>query len=144
MDLFEPGPGSQLHDFNGDIARSGLFWTVRIPDSALKISSDGRRATLKLQNFPVVDSFQFFAAKEVPAKVSMTVTWRASSKTVRSYQADGNERGAHDFTGRFQDATATAQFSGSEDGFSFRTAGTASSSKTGWAEIGSERNGVYA
>ena len=38
MDLFDPSSGEQVHDFNADIADSGLFWTIAIPDGALTVS----------------------------------------------------------------------------------------------------------
>lgn len=47
MDLFEPGSGSQVHDFNGGRLASGLFWTVPVAGEALRVSRDGRRAVLR-------------------------------------------------------------------------------------------------
>ena len=45
MDLFEPGSGSQVHDYNGGIQPSGLFWIVELPDSAFRVSRDGKSET---------------------------------------------------------------------------------------------------
>jgi hypothetical protein len=38
VDLFVPSSGAQVHDFNGGILASGLFWTLPVPDDALWIS----------------------------------------------------------------------------------------------------------
>src|SRR6266508_4789264 len=35
--LYDPSSGEQLHDFNGDIAENGLFWTIPVPDAALTV-----------------------------------------------------------------------------------------------------------
>ena len=31
MDVYEPGPGAQITDFNPGITPSGLFWTTALP-----------------------------------------------------------------------------------------------------------------
>ena len=62
MDLFEPGSGSQVHDNNGGVLASGLFWTL--PADELRVSEDGRRAVLHIENIGVIDSFQI---PEIPA-----------------------------------------------------------------------------
>jgi len=42
VDLYEPGSGSQVHDANGGILASGLFWTLPVADDELTFSRDGR------------------------------------------------------------------------------------------------------
>jgi hypothetical protein len=42
----------QLHDFNGGIQQSGLFWIVQVPDDALKI--EGLTAKLHVENASVI------------------------------------------------------------------------------------------
>ena len=56
MDLFEPGLGSQVHDYNGGIPPSGLFWTVQLRDDAFRMSEDGRQAFLHVRDLPVLGS----------------------------------------------------------------------------------------
>ncbi len=140
--MFEPGSGSQVHDLNGSIWPSGLFWTVPLPDSALTITRGGRRAQLTATKVPVIDSFQILSGEAVPATVSFDVTW----STEGSPQAlgSGSSVGPTDpaaFTGSFYAARATGKFTGQELGFSFSTGNI--SSDQGFAELGTERNGSY-
>ena len=62
---------TQVHDNNGGIVASGLFWTVPADERQLKVSRDGRRAVLELRDVAVVDSFQFFGPNQTPASVSL-------------------------------------------------------------------------
>jgi hypothetical protein len=48
----------QVHDFNGGIQPSGLFWIVQVPDDALKIELT---AKFHVENASAIDDFQFFA-----------------------------------------------------------------------------------
>jgi hypothetical protein len=132
-----------VHDFNGGILPSGLFWVVELPDDAFRVSHDGRRATLRAEQVPVVDSFQFGGPLSVPATVSMNVTWEATGD--RQPRGKGSAVPATDpaaFVASFATARSTASFSGSELGFSFRSDPGASTDRT-FAEMGAERNGVF-
>ena len=81
MDLFEPGSGSQVHDFNGGILPSGLFWTLPVDDDALKVSRGRRRAALEVSDIQVLDSFAFGGPTQTPAAVSFRIEWRATGPT---------------------------------------------------------------
>jgi hypothetical protein len=143
VDLFEPGSGSQVHDFNGGILPSGLFWTVEVDDDAFRISRDGRRAKLRAEDAPVVDSFTFGGRNVIPATVSLRVRWDATESPVS--RGSGGAVAPTDpaaFLGRFARATSTGTFSGAELGFSFRSDGRATTDR-GFAELGRERNGVF-
>jgi hypothetical protein len=143
VDLFEPGSGSQVHDFNGAIQPSGLFWIVELPDDAFRVSRDGRRAVLAAAHVSVVDSFQFGGPIAVPATVSFRVRWEATGP--RQRRGGGPDVPPTDpaaFLGRFATARSTASFSGSELGFSFRSDPGASTDR-GFAEMGTERNGIF-
>jgi hypothetical protein len=59
-------PATQVHDINGGILASGLFWSLPAHERELQISRDGRRAVLDLRDVAVVDSFQFFGPNPVP------------------------------------------------------------------------------
>lgn len=143
MHLFEPGPGSQVHDFNGGIIASGLFWTVPVDDNALWVSHDGRRAVLQADEgacdrlLPVLRPESDTGLRELPRRVarhgSVCRAW------VR-YGRAANRLGS--LPGRFAIGRSTAAFEGSEFGFSFRSDPGASSDR-GWAELGRERNGVF-
>jgi hypothetical protein len=141
IDLFEPGSGSQVHDFNGGIQPSGLFWAVELPGDAFKVSHDGRRATLEAKDVCVLDSFQFGGPINVPARVSFKVRWEATGPRERRGQGSAvppTDPAA--FLGRFATARSTGTFSGSEVGFSFTGRGD---TDRGHAQFGPERNGVF-
>jgi hypothetical protein len=143
VDLFEPGSGSQVHDFNGGVLASGLFWTLPLDDDALRISSDGRRAVLDAEDVQVIDSFQAGSGLGTPATMSLHVEWRATGPVTD--RGKGSAVAPTDpaaFLGRLAVAESTAAFSGSELGFSFRSDGGVSTHGT-FAEMGRERNGSF-
>lgn len=130
-----------MHDFNGGILPSGLFWVVEPPEDACTISHDGRQATLEATDVYVLDSFQFGGAVTVPASVSFRIRWQATGR--RERRGSGSDVPATDpaaFLGRFADARSTGRFSGSEVGFSFK--GRADTDG-GFAQLGPERNGTF-
>ena len=135
-------PAAQVHDFNGGILASGLFWTVPARGRELNVSRDGRRAVLEMRDVAVVDSFQFFGPNQVPASVSFRIEWRASAPFERrgSGKAVPSENPAA-FVGDIAPARSTIRCSGEEWGFSFGSglAGV----DGGHAQIGRSRNGVF-
>lgn len=143
MDLFEPGTGSQVHDFNGGILASGLFWTLPIPDDALWISRDGRKAVVDVEGVNVIDSFEFGSGAGTPGEVSFHIEWQATGTPVE--RGKGTAVPATDpaaFVGKFAAALSTAEFEGSEFGFSFKSNPGVSTART-FAEMGRERNGIF-
>jgi hypothetical protein len=143
VDLFEPSSGSQVHDANGGILASGLFWTLPVDDGGLRVSDDGRKAVLQLKDIQVIDSFQFLSGIGTPVTVSMHVVWRATGPPVKR----GSGRGVPPtdpaaFLGSFALAESTAAFTGEEFGFSFRSNPAVSTAHT-FAEMGREANGVF-
>jgi hypothetical protein len=134
----------QVHDYNAGIAPSGLFWTLRVPDTAFMRDED--TATLRLEDLSVVDSFQIFSGVEVPATVSYDITWTATGRLRRLFPGSTDAADPTAFAGRFRLATATGTFSGSSStmpgGTSFSFSGPASSEAL-WSEMGMERNGVF-
>jgi hypothetical protein len=131
-----------VHDFNGGIQPSGLFWVVELPDDALRVTNGGRVATLEASHVCVLDSFQFGGATVVPATVSYRIRWEAiepAQPRGRGLAVPPTDPAA--FLGRFATARSTASFAGSELGFSFRS--TSASTDRGWAEMGTERNGIF-
>jgi hypothetical protein len=132
-----------VHDFNGGIQPSGLFWIVQLPDDAFRISRNGRRATLQAEGLSVIDSFQFGGPVSVPATISLNVTWDATGDRVS--RGKGSAVTPSDpaaFLARFASARSTASFTGSELGFSFRSNPGVSTDR-GYAELGTERNGSF-
>jgi hypothetical protein len=139
-----PGSGTpeqQVHDFNGGILASGLFWTVPAGDHELSVSRDGRRVVLALREVPVIDSFQFLGPSQAPASVSLRVEWRATGPFV----ATGKGRAVPPvdpaaFLGNLAPARSTISAEGEEWGFAFRAGAT---TERGYAELGRTRNGVW-
>ena len=143
MDLYDPSSGEQVHDFNADIADSGLFWTIQIPDSALTFSKNLKTATLHMENVAIIDSFVFLGEDSVPATVSFDITWTASGPRHHYKPGSPDPTDPTNFNGKFRDAVATGTFSGSNsDGFSFSSDPGATSQGL-FAEIGTERNGSF-
>jgi hypothetical protein len=144
--LYEPGSGPpvQLHDFNGGVQPSGLFWVVELAEDEVQISSDGRRASMHAEDVPVIDSFQFGGLKMVPAKVSFSVEWQAKGPAKplgKGKSVPPNDPAA--FIGEFAPAVARGSYAGRELAFSFKSDPGASSDPLGYAEMGHERNGVF-
>ena len=143
MDLFEPGSGSQVHDLNGGILASGLFWTLPLDDDALRISHDGRSAILDVEDLQVIDSFTFGSGLGTPTSLSYHIEWRATGPFVdrgKGTAVPPTDPAA--FLGSFAVATSTARYEASEFGFSF-TSNPDVSTARGFAEMGRERNGVF-
>ena len=133
----------QVHDNNGGILLSGLFWTVELPNGAFRVSRNGRRAIVEARNVPVIDTFQFASPFLVPATVSFRVEWDATGAPEPlgfGSAVPATDPGA--FLGMLAPARSTGQFSGAELGFSFASRPGASTD-LGYAEIGTERNGVF-
>jgi hypothetical protein len=143
VDLFEPGSGSQVHDYNGGILPSGLFWTLALDDDALRISHDGRRAILDVDDLGVIDSFTFGSGIGTPATLSYHIEWQATGPFVdRGSDATVPPTDHAAFLARFAVARSTAQFEASELGFSFRSNPDVNTDR-GYAQMGRERNGVF-
>ena len=107
------------------------------------MSRDGRRAVLQAEAVGVVDSFTFGAPTQTPASVSVRAEWQATGPPAR--RGSGKAVAATDpaaFLGTFAPARSTADFSGSEFGFSFHSNPGASTDR-GFAEMGRERNGAF-
>jgi hypothetical protein len=142
--LFDPGSGSQIHDFNGGILPSGLFWTVNVKGGSVDFKIDSQRAILHVQNLPVIDTFQFFGESDTPALVDFRVEWRATGRAVpRGLGATVPPTDPGAFLGDIAPAVSTGFFSGEELGFEFVSNRGASTAPRGYAQLGTERNGVF-
>ena len=143
MDLYEPGSGSQVHDINGGVLASGLFWTLPLPDDALCVSDDGRRAVVDVEDLQVIESYRLFGPNTTPATLSFHMEWTATGPFVaRGKDATVPPTDPAAFLGRFAVARSTAEFDVSEFGFEFRSNPDVSTDR-GFAEMGRERNGVF-
>ena len=132
-----------MHDFNGGIYPSGLFWTVAFPDGAVALSDNNRRLQVRASDVVVIDAFQGLGPKQIPARVSFDVAWVATGPTTAVGQGTAvppNDPAA--FLGQHREARSTGTFAGQEWDFQFQSNGQASTDR-GYAEIISERNGVF-
>jgi hypothetical protein len=107
------------------------------------MSRNGTRAIVRAKDVPVIDTFQFANPFLVPSTVSFRIVWEATGPPEQL--GSGNAVPATDraaFLGTFAPARSTGWFSGAELGFSFESKRSASSD-LGYAQIGTERNGVF-
>ena len=133
----------QLHDFNGGILLSGLFWTFALQPSQVHFSRDDRRATLKVRGLPIIDTFSFFSPNDTPATVDFDVEWRATGPATRQGGGStGDPTAPNAWLGEIAPAVSTITCSGAEFGFEFDS-GDGTSAAGGYAQIGHERNGVF-
>lgn len=131
-----------VHDYNGGILASGLFWTLPVDDD-LRISRDGRRAILDVEDLEVIDSFTFGSGIGTPASLSYRIEWQATGPFVdRGSDATVPPTDHAAFLARFAVARSTASFESSELAFSFRSNPDVSTDR-GYAQMGRERNGVF-
>jgi hypothetical protein len=133
----------QVHDYNGGIPPSGLFWTVELPAQSFAVSHDLRHAVLHLRDLPLIDTFTFFGPSDTPAVLSMAIEWEALAEPVAlgsGAAVPPSDPAA--FLGSFAKARSTAHFWGRQLGFSFKS-DPGVSSDAGYAELGTERNGVF-
>lgn len=143
MDLFEPGSGSQVHDLNGGVPPSGLFWTVQLRDSEFRMSENRRHAVLDARDVPVLDSFVIFGPNSIPAALSFHLRWDATGPAAQLGEGDSvDPTDPAAFLARFAPARASGWIRATEVGFGFRS-NPGLSSALGYAELGRERNGVF-
>lgn len=132
-----------MHDLNGGVLPSGLFWTLDLRRSAVDFKMSSRRAVLHVQNLAVIDSFQFFGPSDTPALVDIRAEWHATGPAVprgKGKTVPPTDPAA--FLGELAVADSTISFSAQEIGLEFESK-RASSSPRGFAELGTERNGVF-
>jgi hypothetical protein len=133
-----------MHDFNGGILPSGLFWTLDVAKTAIDFKIGSRRAVLHVKNLPVIDTFQFFGPNDTPALVDLRVEWEATGPAVaRGLGTTVPPTDPSAFLGEFAPAVSRGSFSGGEIGFEFEANSGASTAPRGYAQLGTERNGVY-
>ena len=91
----------------------------------------------------MVDSFVFLGENEVPATVSLDVTFTGSGARHHFKPGSDDPTDPTNFDGKFRFGPATGTFSGSNtDGFSF-TSDPGATSDGLFGEIGIESNGVW-
>lgn len=140
---------SQLHDFSPGILPSGLFWIVKVPDSAVQISPDGSSLHIHLEQVPENDALTFppgtgngitlFPAFPATATFDVTYTKTGNRRHIRPTSRD--PLSPFNWEGEMWDATNSGTFSVIRaDGFS---ASGSFSSSGNFGEMGTERNGSF-
>jgi hypothetical protein len=128
-----------------------LFWVVRIPEGDVKVHLGKGEASMHVRNLAVTDwktnpnslTGGKLLGPGVPATVSFDIHWSGVTRKVKVRDAKNG------FAGRFLETGATMTWSSSQksqlgnpDGFAF-VSDPAKTTKTNFAEVGHERNGVF-
>jgi len=142
--------GTQLHDFSPWTLPNGLFWTVKVDESAVQI--DGDTLTIHLVDVPVVDAFSFPPPPQavpgispiqlIPAKVSFDITYKRTGNPRRVRRTSHDPLSPFNWAGTMWDSTNSGTFSLSYDDGSFSASGSFDSTNN-FGEIGFEKNGVF-
>jgi hypothetical protein len=131
---------------------NGLFWIVKVPDSAVQITDD--TLTIHLVGVPTVDAFTFppplppspengiSPVKLIPAKVSFDVTYTKSGMPRRIRPASHDPLSPLNWAGKMWDATNSGTFSLAYNDGTFSASGSFDSSGN-FGEMGMERNGFF-
>jgi hypothetical protein len=139
-----------LHDFSPGILPSGLFWIVKVPDSAVQISPDGSSLHIHLEQVPEIDAFTFPPGTgngitlfpTVPATASFDVTYTKTGNRRHIRPTSRDPLSPFNWAGEMSDATNSGTFSVTYAGGGFSASGSFSSSGN-FGEMGTERNGSF-
>jgi hypothetical protein len=140
-----------VHDFSPWTLPNGLFWIVKVPDSAVQFHDDGS-VTLQLVDVPVVDAYTFPPPAQTvpgispiqlnPAKLSLDITYEKGGNPHRVRPTSHDPLSPFNWAGMMWDSTNSGTFSLSYDDGSFSASGSFASNGN-FGEIGFERNGVF-
>jgi hypothetical protein len=139
-----------LHDFSPWTLPNGLFWTVKVDPSAVKI--DGDTVTIHLVDVPVVDAFSFPPPQQavpgispfqlIPAKLSLDITYKRTGNPRRVRPTSHDPVSPFNWAGTMWDSSNSGTFSLSYDDGSFSASGSFDSTGN-FGEMGFERTGVF-
>lgn len=139
-----------MHDFSPWTLPNGLFWTVKVDDSAVQI--DGDTLTIHLVDVPVVDAFSFPPPQQavpgispfqlIPAKVSLDITYKKTGNPRLVQPTSHDPLSPLKWAGTMWDASNSGTFSLTYDDGSFSASGSFDSTGN-FGEMGFERNGVF-
>ena len=136
-----PRQSPQIHDFNpGDLNPSGqpnhfldggIFWTAAVPRHSIAIHPGQGDATFRLSDFPLLDYFTAANAilragpDPLEATASLDIAWLGTAERM---QVENEEQS---FMGNYENASASVQWSASnETGYFFSTANSSVTSVT--------------
>lgn len=130
----------QIHDFNPGITRSGLFWTVAVPESSISVHFAAGKASFQVDHLGVEDYHDVVNAlldgPSVEASVSWNIQW--SHPLGRTKIRDAGTG----FAGDFVQNMAQIQWTGQTDTAQF-VADPASTSVNEFSLLAHERNGAF-
>jgi len=137
---------------------NGLFWIVKVPDDAVRISADGNTLAIHLENVPVVDAFSFpppvpdniapdgvdiSPYQLIRARASFEITYLKTEGTERRIRpATDDPLSPLNWAGKMWNATNSGSFSVAYDDGTFSASGSFDSSGN-FGEMGTERNGFF-
>ncbi len=144
MDLFtlnlDGSRGTQIHDFNFGIPRSGLFWTAPVSEDSVEGELEDGFASFSSTNLPLPDARNLdnslHGGPTAPGTVSFNMRWTGIGSPFH-FTNTGDR-----FRGNFQFATVEIEWSAHTAGFSFAS-DPANTTVTVAGIIGEERNGVF-
>jgi len=146
VDVYEPGPGSQIHDLNPTaFPPIGLFWTLAIPDGAVQVHLGKGVASMEAENVPVLDYGTIPNAlfgggpAPTPGTVSFRVAWSGVTQRVNLRNTDPVYGG---FAGEFVRNAEQMEWTATVGDLAFDSAPLGTSSSA-FSEIGHERNGSF-
>jgi hypothetical protein len=146
VDVYEPGPGAQLHDMNpSTFPPTGLFWTLPIPEYGINVQLGFGFASMKANNVPILDYGDIGNAlfgggpAPTPGSVSFKVTWSGMTEPVNIQNNDPVYGG---FAGEFVRNSAQMEWTAKVGDFAFVSYPLVTSSSS-FAEIGYLRNGSF-
>ena len=146
--MYLPGSGgAQIHDLNPtQFPPVGLFWTVPLLASAVKVDLTHGTAAMKADDVPIYDYrtlqnalFMGSSPPPTPGLASFNVVWTGGLVSMPVNSTDPT-KGI--FAGTFASCTAQMEWSAQAGDFTFQSDPLETSQST-FAEIGSETNGVY-
>jgi hypothetical protein len=155
IDVYEPGPGPQIHDLNpSTVHPTGLFWTREVKEDGIDVelgsnsasSEDvGGSASLEAFEVPIFDygkvTNSLFGGGPPPVAgtVSFKVVWSGVGERVSVKNTSPVYGG---FAGEFIRNSAQMEWTGTVGNLTFASAPLSNSSSS-FAEIGHERNGLF-
>jgi hypothetical protein len=146
VDVYEPGPGSQIHDLNPTaFPPTELFWTVEIPPEGVQAHPGDGFAIMKASDVPVLDFGDIGNAlfgggpPAVPATVSFTVKWGGPGERVKIRNEDPVYGG---YAGEIIYNSAQMEWTATVGDLSFVSDPLETSVST-FALLGRERNGCF-
>jgi hypothetical protein len=129
-----------VHDFHSPISAEGLYWVTPVPSSGLTFSADGKTATLRMENVPIIDQPRWPAmdAETTPAFLDFKLVFTATDEPVKYENAMQQFR----FEGFKAKAQLEAKVSVPSINFTFKT-DPLETSRCDFAVMGYEANGTY-